>query len=163
MSLSLSSPEPTSAAQLAALEEQLATIAAERDRLAHERDEYKSQAEWLHKQLERLKYDAKTPRERVDPRPIQLVFEPFAQALLGATASAASAEPTSPEGDGRDPKKKRSTAPHGRRVRRSPRMRSRSAPRSAGDWAIDEPPITGSALCGRCSWCPKRRRRRAPR
>jgi transposase len=123
MALSQPRLEPTAAAQNAELVQQLAAITAERDRLAQERDEYKSQAEWLYKQLERLKFDAKTPRERVDPRQIQLVFEPFAQALLGVAASGASAEPSSPEsepsspeGDGSNRKNKRKATPHGRRV-----------------------------------------------
>ena len=34
-------------------------------RLVHERDQYKSRAAWLHKQLERLREEVKTPRERV--------------------------------------------------------------------------------------------------
>lgn len=104
-----SSPEPISAAQMAALEQQLARMTAERD-------EYKSRAEWLHQQLERLKYDAKTPRERVDPRQIQLVFEPFSQALLGLAASDASSEPSSPQGGGRRGAKQRTMTPHGRRI-----------------------------------------------
>jgi hypothetical protein len=95
-------------------------MTTERDRLAHERDEYKNRAAWLHNQLERLMYEAKTPRERVDPRQIQLVFEPFAQALLGSTApdapSGPASEPASPDGDSKDRKKrKRKTTPHGRR------------------------------------------------
>jgi hypothetical protein len=116
---------------LAELEHSLATTTAERDsfahtceslahecdRLAHERDEYKSRADWLGKQLERLKYEARTPRERVDPRQIQLVFEPFAQALFGAAASSAEpgAEATGGE-DGKGGRKKRKTTPHGRRL-----------------------------------------------
>lgn len=119
MSLPLSSPEPTSAAQAAALEQQLALVMAERDRLAHERDEYRNRAEWLQKQLDRLQDEAKTPRERVDPRQIQLVFEPFAQALLSTLGAGASPEttsaPASPGGDNSKPKE-RKAAPHGRRI-----------------------------------------------
>ena len=117
MSLSPISSEPLSGAQIAVLEQQLVTVTAERDRLAHERDEYKSQTEWLLQQLERLKYDAKTPRERVDPRQIQLVFEPFAHALLNATAPAEGSEPTSPPGgNGTGRNKPRKSTPHGRRI-----------------------------------------------
>ena len=94
--------------------------AAERDRAVHERDEYKARAEWLHQQLERLKYDAKTPRERVDPRQIQLVFEPFAQALVATAATAApdpNTPPASPAGDpNNNGRKPRTQTPHGRRV-----------------------------------------------
>jgi transposase len=97
-------------------------LAHERDQLAHERDQYKSRAEWLETQLERLRYDAKTPREHVDPRQIQLVFEPFVQALLG-TQTAADApdgadEDVATAKDPDDPhgKKKRKVTPHGRRV-----------------------------------------------
>lgn len=122
----LPSPELISAAQIAA-SEQLAIVAAERDRLAqerdrlvHERDEYKNRAEWLQKQLERLQDEAKTPRERVDPRQIQLVFEPFARALFNIAEEDASpettSEPASPTGDDGKPKKKRKAAPHGRRI-----------------------------------------------
>ncbi len=104
------------------LEHQLAEVttardqlAHERDQLAHERDQYKAQAEWLQKQLERLSYDAKTPRERVDPRQIQLVFEPFARALLEATRPESDASKP-PEEGGPPEKKKRKITPHGRRV-----------------------------------------------
>jgi transposase len=120
MSLPAPALEPISAAQAAAFEQQLAMVTAERDRFAQERDEYKNRAEWLHQQLERLKYDARTPRERVDPRQIQLVFDPFAQALLAVAGSGASSdaapEPASPEGGDKPGKKKRNTTPHGRRV-----------------------------------------------
>jgi transposase len=130
-------PEVVCAERLAALEEHFAATTAERDRLVQERDhlvqerdhlvqerdEYKHRAEWLHKQLERLKDEAKTPRERVDPRQIQLVFEPFAQALLQRAASdaqaAEAAEATpgeSPEQCEKSGKNKRKTTPHGRRV-----------------------------------------------
>ena len=116
MSSLLSGPELIHAAQFAVLEQQLAATAAERDRIAHERDEYKARSEWLHQQLERLKYDAKTPRERVDPRQMQLVFEPFAQALLAAAASGPTTEPASPAGDQKHGRKPRKVTPHGRRV-----------------------------------------------
>jgi transposase len=115
--------ELVSVERVAALEQYLATTTAERDglvqdceRLTRERDEYKSRAEWLRQQLERLKYEAKTPRERVDPRQIQLVFEPFAQALFGTAASSTKSDTASAgEGDSNG-KKKRKTTPHGRRV-----------------------------------------------
>jgi hypothetical protein len=115
----LASPE-----HLAELEQHLATTAAERDgfaheceRLARERDEYKSRADWLEKQLERLKDEARTPRERVDPRQIQLVFAPFAQALFGGAASGAQPGTESSGGeDGKGGRKKRKTTPHGRRL-----------------------------------------------
>lgn len=121
------SPELISAAQVAA-SEQLAVVTAERDQLAHERDrlvherdEYKNRAAWLQKQLERLTDEAKTPRERVDPRQIQLVFEPFAQALLNAVGGGERPETTSEVAsatgdDGKPKKKARKAAPHGRRV-----------------------------------------------
>jgi transposase len=121
---SQSGPELISAAHVVALGQQLATMTTERDRLIHERDqliherdEYRNRAEWLHKQLERLKDEAKTPRERVDPRQIQLVFEPFAQALLMSAASDAQSEPTSEPAspDGNSKERKRKTTPHGRR------------------------------------------------
>src|SRR4051812_25698705 len=107
MSSPLSGHERVCAEPLAALVQQLATVTAERDRILHERDEYKSRAEWLHTQLERLRDEAKTPRERVDPRQIQLVFEPFAQALLALTAPGATSAPdadapSSEEGDNGD-------------------------------------------------------------
>src|SRR5215470_544431 len=122
MSSPLSGHEQVCAEPLAALAQQLATVTAERDRFAHERDEYKSRAEWLHKQLERLRDEAKTPRERVDPRQIQLVFEPFTQALLALaasdTASGPGADAASSEAGENDKKNKnkRKTTPHGRRV-----------------------------------------------
>lgn len=121
MSSPLSGHEQVCAEPLAALAQQLATVTAERDRLAHERDAYKSRAEWLHKQLERLRDEAKTPRERVDPRQIQLVFEPFAQALLALAASDAASAPgadaaSSEEGENDKKNTKRRTTPHGRRV-----------------------------------------------
>lgn len=127
VSLPLPSPELTSAAQGTALDQQLAIVtadrdwlASERDRLVHERDEYKNRAEWLLQQLERLQYEAKTPRERVDPRQIQLVFEPFERALRDTAEDEASpgttSEPASPSGNDENPKKKRKAAPHGRRV-----------------------------------------------
>lgn len=104
------------------LEQRLATSTAECDRLAHEcalliheRDEYKSRAEWLAQQLERLKYEVKTPREHVDPRQIQLVFEPFAQALLGAGSKLAADSSSSGDGEKKG-KKNRKVTPHGRRV-----------------------------------------------
>jgi transposase len=123
-------PEPTSVERLAGLEQQLVQVTAERDHLAHERDllaherdHYKSRAEWLHAQLERLRDDAKTPRERVDPRQIQLVFEPFARALLGIGTTADAPEtfdegafPPPPPDEAQDPKNKRKHTPHGRRV-----------------------------------------------
>ncbi len=123
MSSRVSGPEVVSVERVAALEQFLATTTAERDVLVHEcerllreRDEYKSRAEWLYQQLERLKYEAKTHRERVDPRQIQLVFEPFAQALFGTAASTTKPDAASAnEGDNRG-KKKRKTTPHGRRV-----------------------------------------------
>ena len=122
MSSPLSGPERlelVSVAHVTALEQQLAAMTVERDRLTHERDEYKTRAEWLHKQLERLKYENKTPRERVDPRQLQLVFEPFAQALLGSAAPGVESEPTSepssPDGGDKGRKNKRKTTPHGRR------------------------------------------------
>lgn len=129
--------EPTSVERLVALEQHLAQVTAERDQLAHERDQlaherdqlaherdqYKSQAEWLKAQLERLRDEAKTPRERVDPRQIQLVFEPFAQALLRIETTpdtpAVSDESASspPDADPtQDDKNKRKHTPHGRRV-----------------------------------------------
>jgi hypothetical protein len=130
MSSLQASPEPTSAERLAALEQHLVQVTAERDQLvherdhlAHERDQYKSRADWLHAQLERLRYDAKIPRERVDPRQIQLVFEPFAQALLGTAMTADATElpddgaSTPPDPDeAPDKKNKRKQTPHGRRV-----------------------------------------------
>lgn len=104
-------------------------VMAERDQLASERDQYKSRAEWLQTQLERLRYEAKTPRERVDPRQIQLVFEPFAQALLGTATTKDGAEAadgaaeaadkgaaTAPNADEAHAKNKRKVTPHGRRV-----------------------------------------------
>src|SRR3954466_12762321 len=113
MSSPLSGHEQVCAEPLAALAQQLATVTAERDRLAHERDEYKSRAEWLHAQLERLRDEAKTPREHVDPRQIQLLFDPFAQALLGAESSDKTPAPEpSAEPDGK-PKKRRKITPHG--------------------------------------------------
>jgi hypothetical protein len=116
MSSLLSGPASVPAAQLIALEQQLAATAAERDRAVHERDEYKARAAWLLQQLERLKYDVKTPRERIDPRQLQLVFEPFAQALLAAAAADPNNEPASRAGD-QDPRRKpRKVTPHGRRV-----------------------------------------------
>lgn len=127
---SQASTEQASVERFSALEHQLVQMTAERnqlaherDQLAHERDQYKSRAEWLETQLERLRYDAKTPREHVDPRQIQLVFEPFAQALLGTQATADAPDgsdegaATAPDPD--DPhgnKKKRKVTPHGRRV-----------------------------------------------
>jgi transposase len=121
--------EPTSVERLAVLEQQLVQVTAERnqltherDQLAHERDQYKSRAEWLQTQLERLRYDAKTPREHVDPRQIQLVFEPFAQALLGTQVTANAPDDsdegaaTAPDADDPHGKKKRKQTPHGRRV-----------------------------------------------
>jgi transposase len=106
-----------------ALERQLALVTAERDSLTrerealvHERDQYKRRAEWLHQQLERLKDEAKTPREHVDPRQIQLVFEPFAQALLDAVAPDTSASSEPPEEPRKKEPKKRNVTPHGRRV-----------------------------------------------
>src|SRR3954466_782223 len=121
MSSPLSGHEQVCAEPLAALAQQLATVTAERDRFARERDEYKSRAEWLHKQLERLRDEAKTPRERVDPRQIQLVFEPFAQALLAlATSGGASAlgsnAASSEEGENEKKRNKRKATPHGRRI-----------------------------------------------
>ncbi len=123
MSSPASGHEVVSVERVAALEQYLATTTAERDvlvqeceHLTRERDEYKSRAEWLHQQLERLKYEAKTHRERVDPRQIQLLFEPFAQALFGAAASNTKPGPASAgEGDSNG-KKKRKATPHGRRV-----------------------------------------------
>lgn len=123
MSSPVSGHELVFVERVAALEQCLATTTAERDglvqqceRLTRERDEYKSRAEWLHQQLERLKYEAKTPRERVDPRQIQLVFEPFAQALFGAAASGTKSDAASTDEGGNNGKKKRKTTPHGRRV-----------------------------------------------
>lgn len=119
MSSPLSGPELVPAAQLAAIVQQLAATAAERDRAVHERNEYKAQAEWLLQQIERLKYDARTPRERVDPRQIQLVFEPFAQALLSMMPPGATPEPGPESGsssNGGNGKNKRKVTPHGRRV-----------------------------------------------
>jgi transposase len=121
MSSPLSGHEQVCAEPLAALAQQLATVTAERDRLAHERDEYKSRAEWLHKQLERLGDEAKTPRERVDPRQIQLVFDPFAQALLALAASDAASAPLADaasceQGENDKKNNKRKATPHGRRV-----------------------------------------------
>jgi transposase len=112
-----------SAERVAALEQYLAMTTTERDvlvqeceRLTRERDEYKSRADWLYQQLERLKYDARTPRERVDPRQIQLVFEPFAQALFGTGASSTKPDAASTDEGGNSGKKKRKATPHGRRV-----------------------------------------------
>lgn len=119
---SVHASHPTSVERLAVLEQQLGQVTAERDRLAHERDQYKSRAEWLQTQLERLRYDAKTPRERVDPRQIQLVFEPFAQALLGTATTTDGPEPSdqgaSPAADSGEEhaRNKRKSTPHGRRV-----------------------------------------------
>lgn len=116
------SPEQPLVERFAALEQHLAQVTAERDQIAHERDQYKSRAEWLQTQLERLRYDAKTPRERVDPRQIQLVFEPFAQALFGTATPADAPEDsgqdaaTPPDRDDSHDKKKRKQTPHGRRV-----------------------------------------------
>ena len=111
-----SSESPSPEERLRALEQQLAALAEERDRLARERDEFKQQAAWFRAQLERLRDEAKTPRERVDPRQVQLVFEPFARALLGEPARP---EPSSEAGNGDrgDTKKKtKKVTPHGRRV-----------------------------------------------
>jgi transposase len=107
-----SSESPSPEERLRALEQQLAALVEERDRLARERDEFKQQAAWFQAQLERLRDEAKTPRERVDPRQVQLVFEPFAAALLGEAA-----RPAPTGGDGNDGKKKtKKVTPHGRRV-----------------------------------------------
>jgi transposase len=107
-------PQPPSAEErLRELEAQVAALAEERDRLARERDEFKRQAAWFQAQLERLRDEAKTPREHVDPRQVQLVFEPFAAALLGDAARPAPAS----GGDGGEGKKKaKKVTPHGRRV-----------------------------------------------
>ncbi len=130
MSSAVPGHELASAEHFAALEQQLATTTTERDglarecerlvregeRLAHERDEYKSRADWLYQQLERLRYEAKTPRERVDPRQLQLVFEPFAQALFGIAASSTNPDTASTDEGDHNGKKRRKVTPHGRRV-----------------------------------------------
>ena len=100
--------------RIAALEQCLAKANVDLGKVTAERDEYKSRAEWLQQQLERLKYDAKTPREHVDPRQIQLVFEPFAQALLGTPAPDGAGAPA-PDGEKKG-KGKRKVTPHGRRT-----------------------------------------------
>jgi transposase len=113
--------------RIATLERCLVTVTVELEKVKAERDEHKARAEWLQKQLERLQYDAKTSRERVDPQEIQLVFEPFAQMLLGnaapegAPGPAAGSEPVAPPDDkGKSengkPKRKRKVTPHGRRT-----------------------------------------------
>jgi len=90
-------------------------LSAELERVVRERDAYKQRAEWFEAQLERIRYEQKTPREKVDHRQIQLVFEPFLADLLGPDV--APDEEGESEPDEKDPekKKKRKVTKHGRR------------------------------------------------
>lgn len=129
------SAEPASAEPPSALEQQVRQLLAEReawereqqrlvaeqqrlvqerDKALTERDAEKQRAAWLFLQLERLRYGEKTPREKVDPRQIQLVFEPWFQAVFDDASSPPPAQPpAAPPGQGKT--KTRTVTAHGRR------------------------------------------------
>lgn len=89
-------------------------------RVSHERDEYKRRAEFLLRELERLRDLQKTPREHVDAGQIQLAFAQLAKELLESMATPGEEAPASPasdassDDDGKKTKKTRKVTPHGR-------------------------------------------------
>jgi transposase len=87
-------------------------LAADNAQLRAELDQWKREAERLAEVLERLKYEAKTPREHVDPNQIQLAFEKLAEALLKVAMP--DAQPGSPPSSGDKPARKHT--PHGRGI-----------------------------------------------
>jgi hypothetical protein len=84
-------------------------------RVTHERDEYKRRAEFLLRELERLRDLQKTPREHVDAAQIQLAFAQLAKELLETMAPPPAAE-GGPNGGPPAGPKTRKSAPHGRAV-----------------------------------------------
>jgi transposase len=89
------------------LECQVDTLSRERDENARQRDEHKQRAEFLLKELERIRDGLKTGREHVDANELQLVFTQF----LERTGAAPSPKPDVPAG-----KPPRRRTPHGRNV-----------------------------------------------
>lgn len=91
----------------------LEDLAAANEKLRVELEGWKREAERLAEVLERLKFDARTPREHVDPNQIQLAFEKLAPTLLKIAMPDATSPPAPP---GDKPKKERKLTPHGRGI-----------------------------------------------
>jgi len=90
--------------------------------VTHERDELRRRAEFLLRELERLRDMQKTPREHVDAGQIQLAFAQLAKELLESMAPVASGDGSSSDDANDNAKKKKQTkeprkvTPHGRAV-----------------------------------------------
>jgi len=101
----VSSPAVELAAAVAAMREEMAALAAERDR-------YKDLATFLQRELDRIRDLQKTPREFVDPDQIQLAFDALTERLLDKIPPGD--RPGSSSGDRK--KRDRKITPHGRAV-----------------------------------------------
>jgi hypothetical protein len=91
-------------------------LAVALSRVTHERDEYKCRAEFLLRELERLRDLQKTPREHVDAAQIQLAFAQLAKELLETMTPPPADESKGSNGDSPTTPKTRKSAPHGRAV-----------------------------------------------